>query len=445
MMRRYSILALAGVGAAALATGACGQDVRTGKAAFGDYKSDAPGVTRHITVADLPQPFATEAQRAVSEQAPKPTGATLKVPAGFAVTEYATGLQGPRLIRVAPNGDVFVAESQAGKITVLRGGAKAAQKSVFAEGLKQPFGLAFYPAQNPQWLYVANTDSVVRFPYKDGALVAGGKPQVIVAKLPAGGHWTRDVQFSKDGSRMFVSVGSGSNVAENMEGKPADVQKWEAQYGLGAAWGNEAERATVLSFAPDGKDRKTFANGIRNCVGVSVNPSTGDVYCSVNERDNLGNDLVPDYVTRVKEGGYYGWPWYYMGNNEDPRRKGERPDLAGKAIVPDVLLQPHSAALQTAFYNGSGPAAFPAEYQGDGFTTLHGSWNRVPRTGYKVVRVKLKNGVPTGEYQDFVTGFVIDDQKVWGRPVGVEVAKDGALLVSEDGAGSIFRIAPTGK
>lgn len=445
-MRRATsiVFIVAGVAGAALAVGAQAQNMLHGKAAFGGYKADAPGVTRHITAGDLPAPFATEAQRAQSEQAPRPRGAALKVPAGFAVTEYATGLNGPRVIHVAPNGDVFVAESNAGRVSVLRGGAKAATKSVFAEGLRQPFGLAFWPAQNPQWLYVANSDSVVRFAYKDGALKAAGKPEVIVAKLPAGGHWTRDVQFTKDG-RMVVSVGSASNVAENMEDKPADVKKWEAQYALGAGWGNETERAAVLSFSPDGKNRKTFATGIRNCVGLTVHPGTGDVYCSVNERDQLGNDLVPDYVSRVKEGGFYGWPWYYIGANEDPRRKGERPDLAGKAIVPDVLIQPHSAALQTAFYNGAGAAAFPAEYQGDGFTTLHGSWNRAPRTGYKVVRLRMKNGVPTGEYQDFLTGFVVDDAKVWGRPVGVAVAKDGALLVSEDGGNMIFRVAPTGK
>ena len=440
-----SSTALLGLSVAALAAGAFAQEVRTGAAAFGGYDSDTPGVTRKIKAADLPAPFATPATAAQSKTAPRPAGALPQVPAGFTVTEFASGLKGPRLIHTAPNGDIFVAETAAGRVTVLRGGAKAEQTSVFAEDLKGPFGIAFYPAVNPQWVYVANMTSVVRFPYKSGDMKATGPAEVIVASLPTGGHSTRDVQFSKDGKRMFVSVGSGSNVAENMEGKPADVKKWEAQYGLGAGWGNETERAAVLSFTPDGKNRKTFANGIRNCVGLTVHATTGDVYCSVNERDNLGNDLVPDYVTRVKEGGYYGWPWYYMGSNEDPRRKGERPDLAGKAIVPDVLLQPHSAALQTVFYNGAGSAAFPAAYKGDGFATLHGSWNRAPRTGYKVVRVKMNNGVPTGEYQDFLVGMVADKDSVWARPVGVTVAKDGALLVSEDTGGLIFRVAPTGK
>ena len=442
-MVRHSTVLL-GLSLAALAAGAFAQEL-TGAAAFGGYESDTPGVMRHIRAADLPAPFATPAANAQSKVAPRPAGALPKVPAGFTVTEFASGLEGPRLIHKAPNGDIFVAESQAGRITVLRGGAKADEKSVFAEGLKQPFGIAFYPAENPKWVYVANTNSVVRFPYKAGDMKASGPAETIVDTLPGGGHWTRDVQFSRDGKRMFVSVGSGSNVAENMQDKPADVKMWEAKYGLGAGWGNETERAAVLVFTPDGKDRKTFANGIRNCVGLTVHAATGDVYCSVNERDNLGNDLVPDYVSRVKEGGYYGWPWYYMGSNEDPRRKGERPDLAGKAIVPDVLLQPHSAALQTVFYNGAGAAAFPAAFKGDGFTTLHGSWNRAPRTGYKVVRVKMKNGVPTGEYQDFMVGMVADADSAWARPVGVTVAKDGALLVSEDTGGLIFRVAPTGK
>ena len=203
----------------------------------------------------------------------------------------------------------------------------------------------------------------------------------------------------------------------------------------------------MISFTPDGKDRKTFATGIRNCVGLNQNPATGDVYCSTNERDTLGNNLVPDYVTRVQENHYYGWPWYYMGDNEDPRLPGQRPDLKGKATIPDVLFQSHSAALQTTFYPAAitGASAFPAEYRGDAFVALHGSWNRAPRTGYKVVRVKMNNGAPVGEYQDFLTGFVIDQDKVWGRPVGVTVMKDGSLLVSEDGNNTIWRVAYSGK
>lgn len=198
----------------------------------------------------------------------------------------------------------------------------------------------------------------------------------------------------------------------------------------------------MLSFDPEGKDRKVFAAGIRNCVGLAIHPRTHDVWCATNERDLLGDDTPPDYATRVREGGFYGWPWYYIGAHEDPRLKGQRPDLADRVTTPDVLFQPHSAPLELTFYTAKGgPAAFPAEYQGDAFVALHGSWNRAVRTGYKVVRVKLKDGVPTGEYEDFLTGFVIDAKSVWGRPVGVAVAHDGALLVSDDGGGGIWRVA----
>ncbi len=197
----------------------------------------------------------------------------------------------------------------------------------------------------------------------------------------------------------------------------------------------------MLSFTPEGHDRRILATGLRNCVGLAVQPTTGDLWCSTNERDGLGDDLVPDYVTRVRPGAYYGWPWYYVGNHEEPRLRGQRPDLAGRMTEPDVLLQPHSASLGMTFYTGT---AFPAGYRGDGFAAEHGSWNRTKRTGYKVIRIRLSDGVPTGEYDDFLTGFAIDDQSVWGRPVGIAVAHDGALLVSEDGNGTIWRVAASG-
>jgi glucose/arabinose dehydrogenase len=263
------------------------------------------------------------------------------------------------------------------------------ENEIFAEGLDRPFGIAFYPpGDNPQWIYVANNNSVVRIAYKSGDLKANAAPEVIVAKLSntSGGHSTRDVAFSKDGKRMFISVGSGSNVAENMSKKtPEEIQAWEAEHGVGASWGPEENRASVLVTDPEGKQPlRTFATGIRNGVGLAVNPETGELWVSTNERDGLGDNLVPDYVTRVKEGGYYGWPWYYMGNHEDPRHAGERPDLAGKAIVPDVLEQPHSASLEMTFYTAtSGSAAFPAEYRGNVFSALHGSWTRTRFTvGY---------------------------------------------------------------
>jgi glucose/arabinose dehydrogenase len=309
---------------------------------------------------------------------------------------------------------------------------------VYASGLHEPFGIAFYPAgADPAWVYVANTDSVVRFPYHAGDTKAAAAPQTIVAELPHGyGHSTRDIAFSSDDKRLYVSVGSASNDAEGMGAASAAAN---AESPLGASIGYEKDRADVLAFDPDGKNRAVFATGIRNCVGLAVHPSTGDLWCSTNERDGLGDNLVPDYVTRVREGAFYGWPWFYIGSNEDPRHVGERSDLKDKVTVPDVLLQAHSASLGLTFYNGG---LFPDVYKGDGFAAEHGSWNRSSRTGYKVIRIRTKAGVPTGEYEDFVTGFVVDDRKVWGRPVGVAVARDGALLVSEDGNGTIWRITP---
>jgi hypothetical protein len=290
---------------------------------------------------------------------------------------------------------------------------------------------------------VGNTDSVVRFAYREGDMKARGAPETIVPELPVGGHSTRDVAFSQDGSKMFVSVGSASNDAEGMDRlEPAALRKWAQDKPLGAAWGFESERADVLVFDPQGKGRRIFATGIRNCVGLAVNPTTGDLWCSTNERDGFGDNLPPDYITRVREGGFYGWPWYYMGAHEDPRHAGERPDLKDKVTVPDVLIQPHSASLQMMFYTGE---QFPAELKGSAFAAEHGSWNRATRTGYKIIRAIVKDGVPTGEYEDFVTGFVIDDTSVWGRPVGVVQAKDGSLIFSEDGNGTLWRVSRTSR
>jgi glucose/arabinose dehydrogenase len=363
---------------------------------------------------------------------------------------FAKDMTGPRAMRVAPNGDIFITETQAGRVKVMRpsaDGATAASVTTFAQGLLQPFGIRFYPETGqPQWLYVAETNRVVRYAYKVGDTKASGVPEVVVPELAptGGGHFTRDIAFSKDGKRMFVSVGSQSNVAEDMPKKsPAEVKAWEAEHGLGATWGPEEKRADVLVFdVGSKKPGKVFASGIRNCVGLTVQPATGDLWCTTNERDLLGDDLVPDYSTRVKEGAYYGWPWYYMGKYEDPRLKGDRPDLAGKATVPDVPYQAHSAALNLAFYTAtSGKSAFPKEYVGDGFAVLHGSWNRAFRTGHKVVRVKMKNNVPTGEYEDFMVGFITEDGNAWGRPVGAIVAQDGSLLISDDGANVVYRIS----
>jgi glucose/arabinose dehydrogenase len=412
-----------------------------GSAAFGDWRTDKPGVSRLIKPGDLPPPGATPSSANFSRVVPRPTGVFPQVPAGFKIELFAEGLSRPRVLRVAPNGDIFVAETGAGNIRVLRaadGASKPSANEIFASGLEQPFGIAFFPSgDHPQWLYVANAGGVVRFPYQVGDTKARGKPETVVAELPRGGHSTRDIAFTKDNKRMLVSVGSESNVAQGMGNPAGGLPSWIGQHPLGASWGSETNRAAVLAFDPEGKDAGVFATGIRNCVGLAVHPATGDLYCSTNERDGLGDNLVPDYVTRVREGAFYGWPWFYIGDNEDPRHQGKRPDLKGKMTLPDVLLQPHSASMNLTFYNAG---AFPAEYRGDGFAAEHGSWNRSKRTGYKVVRIRLKDGVPTGEYQDFVTGFVVDDASVWGRPVGVAVAHDGALLVSEDGNGTIWRI-----
>ncbi len=426
--RRAVAAALALVAAAARGDAPA---VRAGRAAFGDFTQDAPGVRRKIAVGDLPPPNATRSVDNGPRLVKRPDDAWPRVPPGFKVDLFADGLENPRLLRTAPNGDVFVAESAAGRVRVLRardGVAKAERTEVFAADLEQPFGIAFYPpGPAPRWVYVGETGAVVRFPYRAGDLAARG-PREPVAALPSGGrlrgggHWTRDVAFSLDGKRLFASVGSRSNVAEG-------------------SMAGEARRATILAFAPDGTGERTFATGLRNAVGIAVHPRTGELWASVNERDELGDDLVPDYVTRVREGGFYGWPWFYLGGNADPRHAGAHPELRGKVLVPDVLLQAHSASLQLTFYDGR---AFPADYAGDAFAAEHGSWNRSKRTGYKVIRVPQKDGVPTGEYVDFMTGFVTKAGDVWGRPVGVTVAHDGSLLVSDDGGEVIWRVSYAG-
>ena len=417
------------VGTAAIAAFGQSPQVLTGVAAYGDWHADAPGVRRKITPADMPPPYETASATRGPTIVARPADAWPQAPPGFVVELFASGLDNPRLIRISPSGDVFVAESGPGRIRVLRAaeGTKTPESRTFAADLYQPFGIAFWPpGPNPSYVYVANTDNVVRFPYRAGDLHPAGPAETIVIGLPRGGHWTRDVVFSSDGTRMFVSVGSRSNAAD----------RW-----INAPWQSDEGRAVVLSFTPEGKDKRFFATGVRNCVGMAVQPVAGDLWCSVNERDGLGDNLPPDYLTRVREGEFYGWPWFYIGANEDPRHPGEQGALRNRITVPDVLVQPHSASMEMTFYDG---AQFPAEYRGDIFAAFHGSWNRAKRTGYKVVRVLLSNSQPTGEYEDFLTGFVINDRTVWGRPVGVAVAQDGALLVSEDGNGTIWRISYPG-
>jgi glucose/arabinose dehydrogenase len=415
--------------------------VRQGEDAFADWTASKPGVQWLIRPSDLPAPFETQSASNPPGVSPRPEEAAPEAPEGYRVNLFAEGLQGPRKMAVAPNGDIFLAESPAGRLRVMRftGGDTPSDSQIFASGLNRPYGIAFYPVDNPQYVYVAETNRVVRFAYRPGDLTAGGGPEVIVDGLPTGGHWTRDIAFSPDGTVLYIAVGSASNVAQ---GQPpmneSEIEAFQKQHGIGASWGSEERRAVVLAVDPDGKNLRPYATGIRNCSGLAVEATTGAPWCATNERDGLGDNLPPDYVTRVQEGGFYGWPWYYIGANEDPRHKSARPDLARYVVAPDVLIQPHSAPLGITFYRGE---MFPADVVGDAFVALHGSWNRGKRTGYKVVRLLFESGQPIGVYEDFLTGFVDSDAAVWGRPVGVAVAADGSLLVSEDGSGTIWRVS----
>lgn len=397
---------------------------------FTDYSYEKPGQLHKITITDLPAPSSSASNGPIIVS--RPANAWPKVPAGFQVQLFANGFHNPRYLATAPNGDIFLADSNANQIIVFRGitpDGKPKLQQVYADtGLYLPYGIAFYPSgKHPQWIYIGNTDSVMRIPYQSGDLHATGAAQKII-DLPSNGrgHWTRDIQFSRDGKQLFVSIGSGSNVND------PDTHP------------NEKNRGDILVMTPEGKNIRVYAYGIRNAGGgIAINPMTGELWCSVNERDGLGDNLVPDYITHVTEGGFYGWPWWYMGGHQDPRHVGKHPELKDKVITPDVLLQPHNATLEMTFYTGK---QFPTEYRGDIFAAQHGSWNRSVRTGYELIRIPLhRTGKATGEYDDFMTGFVVDNKSVWGRPVGVTVAEDGSLLVSDDGSKSIWRISYTGK
>jgi glucose/arabinose dehydrogenase len=434
MPQHITAIVLALVAAVSLYFSLHGRELRTSaqSSVFSDTRAQAPGRSHHITLQDLPQPYATDSADTPSSVIARPADAWPKVPVGFAVQLYATGLRNPRLIRAAPNGDVFLAESATGKIKTLRGidnqgGVEKIED--FATGLNKPFGIAFYPlGPQPRWVYVANTDSVVRFPYSNGDLKARGPAQKLCdlpggGLLRGGGHWTRDIAFSPDGKTMYVSVGSHSN-DDDSDTHP-----------------EEKDRADILAFNPDGSGQRIFASGIRNAVGIAVHPTSGELWASVNERDELGDNLVPDYITHVESGGFYGWPWLYMGGAQDPRHKGKHPELKSKVITPDVLIQPHNASLEMLFYEGK---QFPQQFRGDIFASEHGSWNRASRTGYEVIRVPMHGGTRAdGSYEDFLTGFVTDKGEVWGRPVGVAVAADGSLLVSDDGGNVIWRVSST--
>lgn len=377
----------------------------------------------HTEVAPLtlPSPYATESVRNEGKAIGWEDGQTPKAPAGFKVEKFAAGLEHPRWIYQAPNGDVFVAESNtkksADRITLFRGGNPGA-KTTFLEDLNQPFGMLVLD----NYFYVANTDGLMRFSYQEGQTKMTVKGEKIL-DLPAGGynnHWTRNLLASPDRSKIFISVGSSSNVAEH-------------------GMDEEKRRANILTINPDGSGEEIYASGLRNPVGMDWVPGTNTLWTAVNERDELGDELVPDYMTSVKKGGFYGWPFSYYGQNVDPRRKGENPELVEKAIVPDVPLGAHTASLGLAFYDQD---KFPAKYRNGAFVGQHGSWNRSQLAGYKVVFVPFKNGKPSGQMEDFLTGFIANagDSKVYGRPVGVTVLADGSMLVADDDGGTIWRV-----
>jgi len=361
-----------------------------------------------IRADQLPAPFATRSATNTPRVVSQPAGARLQVPPGFVISVFAEGLDDPRHMIEAANGDVLVSEPGAGKITLLRAG----KKYTFASGLNDPYGLAIHDG----WLYIGDEDAVVRLPYTPGATRATSEPQRI-APLPPGGHSTRGILFNRTGTKMYVSVGSESNVSA----------------------GEPPERAAILEFNPDGTGKRIFASGLRNPVGMDWEPRTGSLWTAVNERDGLGEDLVPDYITEVRAGAFYGWPFSYIGQHEDPRRRGERRDLVARAVVPSLLIQSHSAPLGIAFYEG---VMFPAAFRGSAFVALHGSWNRAMRTGYKIIRVPFRDGHPTGGYDDFVVGWMTDEsgRSVWGRPVDLLVLRDGSLLISDDGGEKIWRV-----
>ncbi|KIQ18633.1 L-sorbosone dehydrogenase [Flavobacterium sp. MEB061] len=373
----------------------------------------------------LPPPYATESKTKNSKVISWPEGKMPTAPEGFTVTKFADGFENPRWTYIAPNNDIFVVESgtrsSKNQITVLRDKDKDGKfetREVFIDGLNKPFGMLVLK----DFFYIANTDGLYQYPYKNNPLKLETKG-VKILELPAGGynnHWTRNLLANADGTKIYVSVGSGSNVAEN------GIDK-------------EIRRACILEINPDGTGEKIYASGLRNPVGMDWNPANKELWTAVNERDELGDDLVPDYITSVKKDGFYGWPYSYFGNILDPRMKGQGKDLAAKAIVPDVPVGSHTASLGLAFYNKS---AFPAKYKNGAFVGQHGSWNRSKISGYKVLFVPFANGKPSGKPEDFLTGFISNDEKaeVYGRPVAVTVMNDGSLLVNDDSGNTVWKV-----
>ncbi len=419
---------------------ACGQSNKSEKEA---ESADTLASQDPSGTVDLPAP--SESKNHYSNVVGWEAGQKPTAPEGFEVTEFARDLKNPRWIYIAPNGDILVAESQterkgvkkvtaevtgranseadgksANRITLFRDTNKDGKfdvRETFLQGLNQPFGMLILDNS----FYVANTDGLLKYPYKEGQTKITA-PGTKVMELPAGGynnHWTRNLLANADGSKIYVSVGSGSNVGENgME--------------------HEVKRANILEINPDGTGERVFASGLRNPVGMDWNPKTNALWTAVNERDELGDDLVPDYITSVKEGAFYGWPYSYYGQTEDPRRKGEQPEMVKKAIAPDVPVGSHTASLGLAFYDQT---AFPEKYRNGAFVGQRGSWNRSALSGYKVIFVPFQDGKPSGKPEDFLTGFIINDKDVHGRPVGVMVHPDGSLLVADDAGNRIWRVS----
>jgi glucose/arabinose dehydrogenase len=389
--------------------------------------ANQPGNVVKTAIGDitLPPPYATESKTNNSKVIGWPAGKTPKAPEGFTVTKFADGFENPRWTYISPNQDIFVVESgtrsSKNQITVLRDKDKDGKfetREVFISGLNKPFGMLVLK----DFFYIANTDGLYRYPYKNNPLKLETKGEKIL-ELPAGGynnHWTRNLLASPDGSKIYVSVGSGSNNGENGMDK-------------------EIRRAAILEINPDGTGEKIFASGLRNPVGMDWNPVNKELWTAVNERDELGDELVPDYITSVKRDGFYGWPYSYFGSIPDPRMKGQRKDLVEKAIVPDVPVGSHTASLGLAFYTKE---KFPAKYKNGAFVGQHGSWNRSKISGYKVLFVPFKDGKPSGKSEDFLTGFISDENKaeVYGRPVAVTVMNDGSLLVNDDSGNTIWKV-----
>ncbi|GAA4341521.1 sorbosone dehydrogenase family protein [Mucilaginibacter gynuensis] len=428
--------------AAGLLAAGCG-----GKKKNANYNKSDTVENKSNQKVKLPAPYATKSVTNYSNVIGWPAGKTPTAPEGFTVSLFADSLRNPRNIYVAPNGDIFVSEANteakgvkkvgaaitgvnksqnlgksANDILLFRdtnGDGKPDLKTVFLSGLNQPYGILVVG----NWFYIANTDGVWRYPYKTGQTKIAGIGKRIL-KLPAGGynnHWTRNLLAAKDGSKIYISVGSGSNVGEH-------------------GMANEKRRANILVINPDGTGEKIYAAGLRNPVGTDFEPTTGKLYTVVNERDKLGDDLVPDYLTGVKEGGFYGWPYAYFGKHADPVLKGANNDMVNKSLVPDLALGPHTASLGLAFYTGD---KFPAKYKGGAFIGQHGSWNRSKLVGYKVIYAPFANGKPTGKTEDFLTGFIanLEKNEVYGRPVDVAVLKDGSILVSDDASNRLWRVA----